>query len=124
MRFYEKALSGKLSQMMTHAQSPMGAQASRDNAGRIMHARIDFEGGVLMAADNLASDPKQPMSGFMISLVYGTNDEAKRVFDALAKGGKVIMPLEKTFWSEAFAMLTDRFGTPWMISGPMIPFQG
>ena len=39
------------------------------------------------------------------------------MFDALAKGGKVTMPLQKTFWVEAFGMVVDRFGTPWMVNG-------
>ena len=41
------------------------------------------------------------------------------VFDALAEGGQVTMPLDKTFWAEAFGMVTDRFGTPWMVNGSM-----
>ena len=45
--------------------------------------------------------------------------EAARVFDALAGGGKVTMPMQKTFWAESFGMLTDRFGTPWMVGGGM-----
>lgn len=35
---------------------------------------------------------------------------------ALAAGGQVTMPLQKTFWAEAFGMLVDRFGTPWMVN--------
>jgi len=42
--------------------------------------------------------------------------DARRVFDALAAGGRVTMPMEKTFWAEAFGMLVDRFGTAWMVS--------
>jgi len=38
------------------------------------------------------------------------------MFDALAKGGQVTMPFQKTFWAEGFGMLTDRFGTPWMVN--------
>jgi PhnB protein len=59
------------------------------------------------------------MNGFSVSIVYPTAAEAKRVFEALAKGGQVIMPLDKSFWAEAFGMLVDRFGTPWMINGAM-----
>ncbi len=53
-----------------------------------------------------------------ISLAIGLDDaaKAKQVFDALAKGGSVIMALEKTFWAEAFGMLTDKFGVRWMIN--------
>ena len=50
-----------------------------------------------------------------------TRSEAKRAYEALEKGGKVTMPLQKTFWAEAFAMVTGRFGTPWMINGSMLP---
>ena len=41
---------------------------------------------------------------------------AARIFADLSKGGAVEMPLAATFWSPAFGMLTDRFGTRWMIS--------
>ena len=39
------------------------------------------------------------------------------MFEAFAEGGKVTMPLQKTFWVESFGMVTDRFGTPWMVNG-------
>ena len=41
------------------------------------------------------------------------------MFNALAEGGKITMPLQKTFWAEAFGMLVDRFGTPWMVNGAL-----
>lgn len=41
--------------------------------------------------------------------------EVERVFGALADGGQVQMPLEKTFWSPRFGMLADRFGVSWMV---------
>jgi len=43
-------------------------------------------------------------------------DESEKLFAALAEGGTVIMPLEKTFWAERFGMLTDRFGVSWMVN--------
>src|SRR5688572_8935367 len=100
MRFYERTLNGKL-EMMTHAQSPMAAQASPGNANRIMHARLVLDGGVLMASDSMADHPYEGMKGFSLTLGYPTALEAKRVFEALASEGKIIMPLQKTFWSEA-----------------------
>jgi PhnB protein len=69
----------------------------------------------------MATDTYKGMNGFFVSLVYPTAPEAKRVFDALTQGGKVTMPVGKSFWAEAFGMLVDRFGTPWMISGAMAP---
>jgi PhnB protein len=118
MRFYERTLGGKLS-LMTHAESPMAAQTPPGSADRIMHARLDFDGGMLMASDWMAGQPYGGMKGFSLSLIYPTAAEARRMFDTLAQGGQVTMPMDKTFWAEAFGMLVDRFGTPWMVNGGM-----
>ena len=72
-----------------------------------------------MASDSMVGQPYEGMKGFSLSLIYPTVADAQRVFDALAKGGQVHMPLQKMFWAEAFGMLVDRFGTPWMINGGM-----
>jgi PhnB protein len=116
MRFYEAALGGKLEMMMTYDESPAGSDAPPGAGDRIMHARLDVEGRSLMASDFPTSQTHQGMHGFALSMNYQTVDEARRVFDRLAEGGTVSMPLEATFWAEAFGMLTDRFGTPWMIN--------
>ena len=119
MRFYERTLGGKLEMMMTHAESPMAAQTPPGSADRIMHARLVIDGRILMASDSMVGHPYEGMKGFSLSLVYPTVTDAQRAFDALAEGGRVTMPLQKTFWAEAFGMLVDRFGTPWMVNGAM-----
>lgn len=119
MRFYERTLGGKLESLTTHAESPMAAQTPPGSADRIMHARLVIDGHVLMASDSMAGQPTKGMHGFSLSLIYPTAAEAQPVFDALAEGGRVTMPLQKVFWSEAFGMLVDRFGTPWMVNGGM-----
>ncbi len=43
-------------------------------------------------------------------------EEAERVFNALAEGGKITMPIAETFWAKRFGTLIDRFGTAWMIN--------
>jgi len=118
MRLYERTLGGKLD-LMTHAQSPMADQTPPGMADKIMHARLTFDGGMLMASDAMAGHPYGGMKGFSLSLIYPTPAEAQRAFDALSEGGRVTMPVQKTFWSEAFGMLVDRFGTPWMVNGGM-----
>lgn len=116
MRFYEKTLGGKL-QIMTFGDSPMASQAPPGAEKRVMHARLEVEGRVLMASDTMPGMKYQGIHGVGISLSYADVAQAKRVFDALAEGGKVTMPLQKTFWVESFGMVTDRFGTPWMVNG-------
>ena len=116
MRFYERTLGGKLEAMMTHADAPGGTQAPPGNADRIMHARLVLDGGgAILASDEMAGASYAGMKEFKLSLTYKTAAEAQRVFDALAEGGQVDLPFQKTFWSEGFGMLVDRFGTPWMV---------
>lgn len=119
MRFYERKLGGKLEVLMTHAESPIAAQTPPGSADRIMHARLVIDGRVLMASDSMVGRPYEGLKGFSLSLIYPTVADARRAFEALADGGQVTMPFQKTFWAEAFGMLVDRFGTPWMINGAM-----
>jgi PhnB protein len=118
MRFYQRTLGGKLD-LMTHAESPIAGQTPPGSENRIMHARLAIDGRLLMASDSMVGHPNEGIKGFSLSLIYPTVAEATRVFNALADGGKVIMPLDKTFWAKAFGMLVDRFGTPWMVNGEL-----
>jgi PhnB protein len=114
MRFYEKTLGGKL--RLLSAKDMPEANVPPEMADAIMHARLDLEnGGFFMASDWMSPDAYPGMNGFRVSLSYPTVAEANRIFDALADGGSIQVPFEKTFWSPGFGMLTDRFGTPWMV---------
>jgi PhnB protein len=117
MRFYERTLNGKLQMMLKNSEAPKESQCPNGGADRILHACVELDGRRLMASDWMADQPFPGMNGFSLSLVYPTVAEARRKFGALAKDGRVNMPLQKTFWVEAFGMLVDRFGTPWMVSG-------
>jgi PhnB protein len=121
MRFYERVLDGKIEMMMTNGESPVSGQVPPGNENRVMHARLALDQGVLMAGDAMAGcEPYEGMKGFSLSLSYTDPQEGRKVFEALSEGGTVKMPLQKTFWAEAFGLLTDRYGTPWIINGGMI----
>ena len=68
-----------------------------------------------MASDGCSSQ-KSKFEGFSLELSVQSEAEADRAFAALAEGGKVTMPLAKTFWSPRFGMLEDKFGIGWMVS--------
>ena len=115
MRFYAEALGGKLS-IRTYSDSPDGPPPGVD-PDAVMHARMELPGGeVIMASDDMSGAPYRGMNGFAVSLNLPSAEEAHRVFSLLAEGGEVWMAIGKTFWSEAFGMTADRFGTPWMVS--------
>jgi PhnB protein len=118
MRFYEKVLGAKIDALMKFGDMPEAARMPGANVDKVMHAQLSLaDGGILMASDWIGGMPYQGMKGFSIALTYGTAEEAKRVFDALAKDGMILLPLQPSFFAKSFGMLVDRFGTPWTISG-------
>jgi PhnB protein len=117
MRFYEKTLGGTLQMMMTVGETPEAEHFPPEARNRIMHASLAYGDGMLMASDSMPGQPYEGMKGFGVALTIDSLAEAKRVFDTFAEGGQVGMPFEKTFWVEGFGMVTDRFGTPWLING-------
>lgn len=121
MRFYETALGGKLEILMSGADLPIEAQIPKEGADRIVHARLALRGGgYLYAGDAPTHLPYQGMYGVAVTLNFDTPEEAQKVFDRLAPGGQVSMPMAAAFWAKRFGMLTDRFGTPWIVNGGLL----
>ncbi len=117
VRFYERALGAKLDMLMRFRDAPdppPPGMIPGDWGDKVMHASFHVGGSMVMVSDSCSG--QSGMTGFSLSVVAADGDEARRVFDALADGGKVTMPLGKTFWSPAFGMLTDRFGVSWMVN--------
>jgi PhnB protein len=112
-------LGGKIEKLLTYSQAPVCDQVPPGTGDRIMHARLVTNNGVLMAGDAMPGQPYEGMKGFSLTLTYPTAAEAKRVYDGLNEGGRVTMPLQKTFWAETCGMLVDRFGTPWIVNGEL-----
>ena len=122
MRFYEKALGGKLEVLMSGAESPMAEHIPKEFAHRILHARLVLPGGgTLYAGDAPAHIPYEGIKGVSIAVDYDTVAQAQKVFDALSIGGQVSMPMQPAFWAKQWGMLVDRFGTPWIVNGEPIP---
>lgn len=59
--------------------------------------------------------PGPDMASVSVNHPVADKASGQKLFDALAEGGTVMMPYEETFFSPAFGMVTDRFGTSWMI---------
>jgi PhnB protein len=114
-KFYEKALGGKIEAMIPHTGTPAEQHVPPEWREKIMHARLIVSGQALMGSDAPPDHYKEP-KGFSVSLQFKDEAEGARVFNALAEGGKVGMPLQKTFWAAGFGTLVDRFGIPWMIN--------
>ena len=113
--FYAQCLGGEIEDMIPHRGTSAEEFVPPDWADKIMHANMKLNGGRLMGSDAPPGHFQKPQ-GFSVQLSISTVDEAERIFADLARGGKVTMPIEKTFWASRFGMLVDRFGIPWMIN--------
>ena len=123
MRFYETTLNGTLQALMSNGDSPMAEHVPPEQHARILHAYLVLpdNGGALMAGDCMVGVPYEGMKGFSLTLNYETTAQAESIFNALSEGGVVSMPMQPAFWAKSWGMLTDRFGTPWIVNGELIP---
>ena len=113
IEFYKSALGAEVLFTQTVGESPMTNMGPAEN---IMHCTIKVGDSTIMLCDD--PNPEAAAGVGNISLAIGLNDpeRAKQLFGNLAKDGTVIMPLDKTYWAEAFGMVTDKFGVKWMVN--------
>lgn len=115
MEFYQTLGIGEIESMIANEDAPAGSEYDPVRSKNIMHASMKVGDTLVMASDMPQQWYKKPQ-GFNVHVTASSVAEADRIFAALAEGGQVEMPLEKTFWAERFGACVDRFGIPWMIS--------
>jgi PhnB protein len=113
MEFYQGVFGGDL-RMMTFKEYNASEDPSEDD--QIMHAQLEADGLIFMAADTPKRMDYSEGSNFSMSLSGEDETQLRRYFDKLADGGMVMMPLEKAMWGDTFGMLTDRFGIRWLVN--------
>jgi PhnB protein len=111
---YQEIFGGELV-LLSMKDVPSDEPVPAAQADLIMHAALTFEDSLLMGSDDPTTDSFGPVQGMQVNYSVADVDEAKRVFEALADGGEVTMPIAETFWSPMFGMCIDRYGTPWMV---------
>ncbi|MEC5398346.1 VOC family protein [Uliginosibacterium sp. H1] len=117
IQFYQQAVGAKPDMLMRFRESPTEHPPGMVQEGwddKVMHASFTIGKTMVMASDGCG--PQAQFKNFSLSLTVADQQEAERCFKALSEGGKVTMPLDKTFWSPCFGMLEDKFGLGWMIS--------
>jgi PhnB protein len=111
---YQEIFGGELV-LLTMADAPPDAGPPAANPELIMHAALTVGDELLMGADEPSGEFGGAVRGMCLNYDAPDAAEATRVFDALADGGQVQMAMGETFFSPAYGMCTDRFGTPWMV---------
>jgi PhnB protein len=117
--FYKSALGAKVDVIMLFKDAPpeVQAQMSPQSKDKIMHAAFKIGDTQVMASDGQCSG-KASFSGIALTLNAASNAEAEKLFNALAQGGKVNMPMSETFFANRFGMVADKFGVGWMVLNP------
>jgi len=119
--FYAQCLRGKITRLMRFGDMPDAEDMPETTRKLVVHVRLEVGDQLLMGSDCHPERPYDGIRGCSVSIMLDDVDEAQRVFDALAEGGKVEMPFAPTFWVERFGMLEDRFGVSWMVNGGKVP---
>jgi PhnB protein len=117
VEFYRKTLGAEVQMLMRFSESPEPHQPGMVAPGsenKVMHMSLRIGDSVVMGSDG-RNTGKPNFQGFSLSLSVANDAEAERLFGALSAGGRVEVPLTKTFFSSRFGMLADRFGVGWMI---------
>ena len=117
--FYKSVFGGEFQSLQRMGDSPEGAKVPPNERDRIMHVALPLgKNNVLMGCDVFPSmgHVRSPGNNFHLSVSTESQNEADRIFNGLADGGKVTMPLQKTFWGSYFGMATDKFAVQWMVS--------
>src|SRR5580698_6812254 len=118
LEFYRTAVGAEIVMLMRFKDSPEPHPPGMLPPGfedKVMHATVRIGASTILASDGRCAGTTN-FDGFSLHLLAANEAEVDRLFDALAEGGDIGMPLAKTFWNPRFGMLTDRFGVGWMVS--------
>jgi PhnB protein len=114
LNFYKDAFDGEIIALNRYADSPM--QVNEDWKNKIIHARLKFGDNVIMISDSHNGQLASKEGNIQLSVEVDDEKKIEEVFNKLAAGGKVTMPLAKQFWGATFGMLQDKFGVNWMFN--------
>lgn len=116
--FYKSVFGGEFAALQRFKETPHAGNVPTSEQEKMMHIALPIgAGSMIMGTDILESmDNVTFGTNFSIAVSAESEEEARRLFEALSAGGQVTMPLEKVFWGDYFGMLTDKFSIQWMIS--------
>ncbi|MEA2722200.1 MAG: PhnB protein [Candidatus Eremiobacteraeota bacterium] len=118
LEFYKSVFGGSY-EMMRVSDTPVAGEMPPDSGNRVMHASFKADGVSFMASDGRDVKTIDSDAG-NISLALSFEDAARgeQIFNGLAAGGKIAMPIDAAFWGGRFGMVNDKFGNEWMVTLP------
>ena len=117
--FYKSVLGGEFATIMRFKDSQGCEEMPSDQQNMIMHIALPVgKGNMLMGTDAVDGMGPKLVVGNNVSITVNPESEAEthKLFDGLAAGGTVLVPINKAFWGGYFGMLLDKFGVQWMFN--------
>jgi PhnB protein len=114
LEFYKKAVGAEVAVLMRWKDNPDESMCTAENADKVMHSQFQIGDSTIMASDGRCTG-KPNFHGISLTISAQTEAEADKLFNGLAEGGQVTMPLAKTFFSPKFGVVADKFGVGWMV---------
>lgn len=114
LEFYKKAVGAKVGMLMRFKDAPDPTMCNPGSENKVMHSQFQIGDTTVLASDG-RNQGQPKFDGFALTIAATDEAEADKIFAALSDGGKVTMPMTKTFFSPRFGMLADKFGVGWMI---------
>jgi|SRR5690242_6598515 len=114
LNFYKDAFGGEIIMLSRYSDSPM--QVNENWKNKIIHSRLKFGDNLIMISDSHNGQLASKEGNIQLSVEVDDEKKIEEVFNKLAEGGKITMPLAKQFWGATFGMLQDKFGVNWMFN--------
>jgi PhnB protein len=117
IEFYKSAVGAKVARLVRFKECPEPPPSGTfppEILDKVMHANLLIGDTNVLMSDGRATNTVK-FSGISLTLNVASDADGAKFFSALGAGGKVTMPLGKTFFASSFGMLTDKFGVAWMI---------
>jgi PhnB protein len=117
--FYKTVFGGEFIATQRYRDMPGSDGMGEGDLGKIMHIALRISSGTTLMASDLPSAQEmnfRPGNNFQICLQAESEKEADQLFGLLSGGGRIEMPMNRTFWGAYFGVLEDKFGIHWMVS--------
>lgn len=114
LNFYKNIFDGAITMMSRYSDAPM--PVDEDWKNKVMHARLKFGNSIIYISDGPKNYKSSKDGNIQLSVDVSDENKIEEVFNKMAEGGQVTMPLANQFWGAKFGMLKDKFGIGWMFN--------
>lgn len=118
--FYREVFGGAFTYLGRFSEIPPGQmKISESEKDKIMHVSLPLGKNTILMGSDAGEEMQKDLkigNNFSLSITAESREEADRFFEALSRGGEVVMPMGDAFWGSYYGMCRDKYGINWMIS--------